>query len=156
MRYFDGQVPASIPHGSPWPQQNLVRVDSSTQLMQGFTIVPNIAQVRLFGETPELSLAIQTPRGQLLVVGCSHPGIENILASVGAKQNPVDLIVGGLHLVQTPQSELDRLVKALHDEWKVRRIAPGHCTGEAGFLTLMQGYGDRYLYAGAGTQLELP
>lgn len=156
MRYFDGHVPSSVPHGSPWPQQNIVRVDTSAQLMPGLTIVRNIAPVRLFGETPELSLAIQTPRGQLLVVGCSHPGIENILSSVEAKRNPVDLIIGGLHLVQTPQPDLDRLAKALRDEWKVRRIAPGHCTGEAGFLTLMQTYGDQYLYAGVGTQLELP
>ena len=156
MRYFNGEVPKQVPHGSPWPQDNMIRVDSSAQVLPGFTIVRNIAQVRLFGETPELSLAIQTPAGQVLVVGCSHPGIEQILGSIGAKQNPVYLLIGGLHLVQTPPAELDRLVRALSDEWKVGHIAPGHCTGEGGFISLQQGFGTRYRYAGLGTHIELP
>ncbi|MBC8156249.1 MAG: MBL fold metallo-hydrolase [Bacteroidetes bacterium] len=156
MRYFGGEVPKQVPHGSPWPQDNMIRIDSSAQVLPGITIVRNIAQVRLFGETPELSLAIQTPRGQLLVVGCSHPGIEQILGSIAAKQNPVYLLVGGLHLVQTPQPELDRLVRSLRDEWKVTNIAPGHCTGEGGFISLQQGFGTRYQYAGLGTRIDLP
>lgn len=156
MRYFNGNMPRQLPHGSPWPQGHLIRIDSSTTVMPGITIVRNIAQGRLFGETPELSLSIQTPRGQLLVVGCSHPGIEQILGSIAAKQNPVYLLLGGLHLVQTPQPELDRLVKALRDEWKVATIAPGHCTGEGGFLTLEQSFGTRYQYAGLGTRIDLP
>lgn len=156
MRYFNGDMPPQVPHGSPWPQNHMSRIDSSAMVMPGITIVRNIAQGHLFGETPELSLAIQTPRGQLLIVGCSHPGIEQILGSIAAKQNPVYLLLGGLHLVQTPQPELDRLVNALRDEWNVATIAPGHCTGEGGFLTLRQGFGTRYQYAGLGTRIDLP
>ena len=156
MRYFNGETLKQVPHGSPWPQENMIRIDSSVQVLSGFTIIRNIAQVRLFGETPELSLAIQTPAGQVLIVGCSHPGIEQILGSIGTKQNPVYLLLGGLHLVQTPPAELDRLVEALRDEWKVGNIAPGHCTGEGGFISLQQGFGTRYRYAGLGTRIELP
>ena len=29
-----------------------------------------------FRETPELSLVLDTPEGQVVVVGCSHPGID--------------------------------------------------------------------------------
>ena len=36
-------------------------------------------------------------------------------------------------------------------EW----IAPVHCTGELAFAILKQSFGDRYLYAGLGTALEL-
>ncbi|GAA4469206.1 MBL fold metallo-hydrolase [Nibrella saemangeumensis] len=156
MRYFNGKVPQQIPHGSPWPQKNMSRIDSSVQINPNITIVRNLSKERLFGETPELSLAIRTTRGQVLVVGCSHPGIEQILSSIGAKENPVRLLVGGLHLVQTPQAELERLAKALREEWNVTSIAPGHCTGEGGFITLQQVFGAQYQYAGLGVQIPLP
>jgi hypothetical protein len=45
--------------------------------------------------------------------------------------------------------------KELKDKWKVDWIAPGHCTGEPAFLALKQAFGERYLYAGLGTVLEL-
>jgi 7,8-dihydropterin-6-yl-methyl-4-(beta-D-ribofuranosyl)aminobenzene 5'-phosphate synthase len=44
---------------------------------------------------------------------------------------------------------------SLKDKWKVDQIAPGHCTGEPAFLALKQAFGERYLYAGLGTVLEL-
>jgi 7,8-dihydropterin-6-yl-methyl-4-(beta-D-ribofuranosyl)aminobenzene 5'-phosphate synthase len=38
----------------------------------------------------------------------------------------------------------------------VETIAPGHCTGEPGFLALTEAFGDKYRYAGLGDSLELP
>jgi 7,8-dihydropterin-6-yl-methyl-4-(beta-D-ribofuranosyl)aminobenzene 5'-phosphate synthase len=43
----------------------------------------------------------------------------------------------------------------LRDDWKVQWIAPVHCTGEPAFAILKESFGDRYLYAGLGTTLEL-
>lgn len=156
MRYFNGAVPQALPHGSPWKEGKLTRIDTLTEVAPGVTLVRNLSQTRLFGETPELSLSLRTDRGQVLVVGCSHPGIEPILASVSARRKPVHLLVGGLHWVQTPEPEIDRLVAALRDDWRVARVAPGHCTGEAGFAALLRAFGPRYDYAGLGTVLALP
>src|SRR4051812_13619374 len=85
MRYFGGAVPADVPHGTPWKGANFVRVDEAVEVAPGVRVVENLSPGPAFAETPELSLAIDTPEGQLLVVGCSHPGIERILASIGAK-----------------------------------------------------------------------
>ena len=157
MRYFNGQVPAQVPHGSPWRAANLTLVDSVAAVLPGFRVVRNLAPAgQPFDETPELSLAIETPRGQVLVVGCSHPGIERILASVSARQRPVQLLVGGLHLVQTPPAELERLAGALQEQWGVVNVAPGHCTGEAAFAVLQRRFAAQYRYAGVGTTLALP
>jgi 7,8-dihydropterin-6-yl-methyl-4-(beta-D-ribofuranosyl)aminobenzene 5'-phosphate synthase len=68
----------------------------------------------------------------------------------------VHLIVGGLHLVTTPDAEISRIATALRDHWKADRIAVGHCTGEPAFAALQRAFGDRYIYAGLGTQIELP
>ena len=155
MRYFGGSVPAAIPHGSAWPQAAFIRVDSMAEVAPGLRLVRNISATRQFNETPELSLVIETPKGQVVLVGCSHPGIEQIVASVAAKDPRISMIVGGLHLVTTPRADVERLALDLHDKWKIDRIAPGHCTGEHAFLVLQRVFGKRYAYAGVGTVLDL-
>jgi 7,8-dihydropterin-6-yl-methyl-4-(beta-D-ribofuranosyl)aminobenzene 5'-phosphate synthase len=156
MRYFGGRVPESIPHGSPWKAANIERIVGTAAVVPGIRLVSNISSTAAFSETPELSLALDTPTGQVLVVGCSHPGIERILASVDADKVPVRLVVGGLHLVTALDAEIARLVAALRDRWKLRGIAPGHCTGEPGFAALQAAFGTSYVHAGLGTVLNLP
>ena len=156
MRYFRGTPPRVVPHGSPWKEASIERVDSVAEIAPGVRVVRNLSPTGSFSETPELSLTIQTPDGQVVVVGCSHPGIERILHSIGAKQAPVKLLIGGLHLVTTPEQEIDRLVRALHDDWKIEGVAPGHCTGERAFALLQNRFGSRYRYAGVGTVIQLP
>ena len=156
MRYFGGTPPNFVPHGSPWKQAAIERIDSVTEIAPEIRVVRNLSSTREFSETPELSLTIQTPEGQVLVVGCSHPGIEQILSSVAAKQVPVKLLIGGLHLVTTAESDINRLANALRDEWRIDGIAPGHCTGERAFARLRQVFRNKYRYAGVGTVIQLP
>lgn len=155
MRYFDGRVPASVPQGSPWKHANTQRVAEELQVAPGIRLVSNVSRAGSFTETPELSLALDTAGGQLLVVGCSHPGIEQILESVAAKTKPVRLVIGGLHWVATPDGEIERLAHALRDEWKVAGVGPGHCTSEPGFAALRKVFGSRYVYAGLGSVIAL-
>ena len=155
MRYFDGAVPDPLPHGSPWKHATLHRVDTALEVAPGIRLVRNIASAGSFSETPELSLALDTPDGQILVVGCSHPGIERILESVQAKTRPVRLLAGGLHWVTMPDTAVEQVAANLAAEWKVHSIAPGHCTGEFGFSVLTRLFGPRYRYAGVGAVVTL-
>jgi 7,8-dihydropterin-6-yl-methyl-4-(beta-D-ribofuranosyl)aminobenzene 5'-phosphate synthase len=118
-------------------------------------VVSNVSRGESFRETPELSLVIDTPDGLVVLVGCSHPGIEQILESVEAKTTRVRMVIGGLHWLMLPATEVERLSLRLRDEWSVESIAPAHCTGELGFSTLSRIYGRRYRYAGLGATLEL-
>ncbi|MHB1169892.1 MAG: MBL fold metallo-hydrolase [Longimicrobiales bacterium] len=153
MRYFGGDVPATVSRGSAWPVQ-FHRVAAELEVSPGIRLVANRDPDGPYRQTPELSLTLDTPAGQIIVVGCSHPGIERILASVDARNRPVAGIVGGLHLVTTPDSEIDRLVQALRTEWNVQSIAPGHCSGEYAFAAMQQAYGARYHYAGVGSTVQ--
>jgi 7,8-dihydropterin-6-yl-methyl-4-(beta-D-ribofuranosyl)aminobenzene 5'-phosphate synthase len=47
-------------------------------------------------------------------------------------------------------------VTALHDKWKVDRVALGHCTGEPAFAAFQRAFGAHYNYAGLGSIIELP
>ena len=155
MRYFNGAVPNVIPHGSAWTDATFVRVSETLEIAPGFRLVRNISSTQDFSETPELSLVLDTPKGQIVVVGCSHPGIEQILTSVAKRDQDIYMVVGGLHLVTAPRSEIERLAVSLHEKWKIDRIAPGHCTGELMFALLRRIFRGNYQYAGVGTVIEL-
>ena len=76
------------------------------------------------------SLALNTPRGLVVVTGCGHAGIVNILTYTTASYHdePVYGVVGGLHLF--PAS--DEQVNWTGDEFKQFKVANllgAHCTG---------------------------
>jgi len=156
MRYFSGVPPEVIRHGTPWTGANFVYVDSLTEVAPDIYLIATISETPGTLELRELSLAIKTSKGLILTTGCSHPGIEKILEASMPIDHHVHLIFGGLHLVTTPDSEVLRISNALHDNWKVDLIAPGHCTGEPAFAALQKAFGEAYLYAGLGSVLKLP
>ena len=153
QRYYDGSPPEVMRFGSAWPGTNFELIDKNTE------IAPDIHLITLVSDSPgtlelrELSLAINTPEGMVIVVGCSHPGIDKIIAAAAAINPRIHMIAGGFHLVVTSDPDIAKIVTALHDTFKVEYVAPGHCTGEPAFAALKRAFGDRYLYAGLGTTL---
>jgi len=156
MRYYDGKYPDKIPTGYPWSGGNFVLVDKLTEISPDIFIVFTISKTPGTLELRELSLVLRGPDGLSIIVGCSHPGIEEILQAASAIDPHFHFLCGGLHLVSSPETEIDRLVDNLKNKWKLEKVAPGHCTGEPAFLRLQKAFGDDYLYAGAGTRLEIP
>ncbi|WP_422929731.1 MBL fold metallo-hydrolase [Singulisphaera sp. PoT] len=156
LRYFDGSPPNSVPHGTAWQNSNLIRVTESREILPGVRAIATVSRTTGTLEMPELSLSLKVKDGQILVVGCSHTGIEPILEAAGAAKVPVRLLIGGLHLVTAPEADIVRVARSLRDTWKVAEVAPGHCTGEPGFAALMEAFGDRFVYAGLGTRIPLP
>jgi 7,8-dihydropterin-6-yl-methyl-4-(beta-D-ribofuranosyl)aminobenzene 5'-phosphate synthase len=107
-------------------------------------------------EVREISLAIDTPDGIVLIVGCSHPTIEKIVeAAKGVINKPIHLVLGGMHLLPAKDDQIAGISASLRDTWGVRYIAPAHCTGEPAFAILKEMFGDRYVYAGLGTTVLL-
>jgi 7,8-dihydropterin-6-yl-methyl-4-(beta-D-ribofuranosyl)aminobenzene 5'-phosphate synthase len=155
MRYYGGTPPEIMKLGTVFPGANIQLIDKTTQLAPDITLIALVSDTPGTKELKELSLAINTVDGIVLVVGCSHPGIEAIVAEA-AKINPhIHFIAGGFHLLTAPDPVIEEVARALHDTYKVDFIAPGHCTGEPTFTVLQKAFGDRYLYAGLGTTLSV-
>ena len=156
MRYFDGEPAETLHFGTPWPQANFKLISQSTEILPGFHLILLKGPWGVDLDVMELSLAIDTPEGTVLVVGCSHPTIEKIVAATKMEMDePIHMILGGLHLLPAKDDEAQRIATALHDKWGVRWLAPDHCTGEPAFEILKKTFGDRYLYAGLGETLSL-
>jgi 7,8-dihydropterin-6-yl-methyl-4-(beta-D-ribofuranosyl)aminobenzene 5'-phosphate synthase len=156
MRYFGGNPPETLAAGSPWPHGHFIAVAKTTEVAPGIFLLPTISQAPGTLELRELSLAIKSPKGLIVIDGCSHAGVEKILDAAREVDPRVHLLFGGLHLVRTPDREIERIVAELRDRRKLERIAPGHCTGEPAFDALKKGFGERYIYAGLGSIVELP
>lgn len=151
QRYFDGNPPPIMKFGSAWPQANFNLIEKTTEIVPGIHLIALVSDRSPTLELRELSLAIETPDGMVLIVGCSHPGIDRIVAAAAAINPHIRLIAGGLHLVTATDEEIGRIATVLHDTFRVEYIAPGHCTGEPTFAVLKKAFGNHYLYAGLGT-----
>ena len=156
MRYFDGKPPETLRFGSAWPQGNFTWLTKTTEVAPGFHLILLKGPWGVDLDVMELSLAIDTPDGIVLVVGCSHPTLEKIVEAAKAAINkPIHLVFGGTHLLPAKPDEINRIATSLRNNWNVAWIAPVHCTGEPAFALLKKSFGDRYLYAGLGSTLTL-
>ena len=155
MRYFGGRPPDILEAGTPWPGANFIPVSQRMEVSPGIFIFSGVSTSPGTLELKELSLAIKTPQGLILIVGCSHPGVEHILEEATTIDPHINILFGGLHQIQKPDSEVARIAAVLHDQYKLDRVAPGHCTGEPEFAALKRAFGDHYVYAGVGTVVEL-
>ena len=155
MRYYDGKPPEVMRFGTAWQGANFETIEQTTEVAPGVTLIALVSEAPGTRELRELSLAVNTPDGIVLVVGCSHPGIEKIVEAAAAINPKIHLIAGGLHLVVAQDDAIAKAVAALKDVFKVENVAPGHCTGEPTFAALKQAFGDRYIYAGVGASLRL-
>jgi 7,8-dihydropterin-6-yl-methyl-4-(beta-D-ribofuranosyl)aminobenzene 5'-phosphate synthase len=153
QRYFGGTPPEVMRFGSAWPEAHFTLIERDTEIAPGIHLIALVSDKPGTLELRELSLAIETPAGMVLVVGCAHPGIDRIVAAAARIDTRILLVAGGLHLVVAPDPEIERIVRALHDSYQVGFIAPGHCTGEATFTALLRAFGDRNIYAGLGTRI---
>jgi 7,8-dihydropterin-6-yl-methyl-4-(beta-D-ribofuranosyl)aminobenzene 5'-phosphate synthase len=151
QRYYDGAPPEMMRFGAAWPGANFQLIDKNTEIALGIHLIALVSDKPGTLELRELSLAINTPEGLVIVVGCSHPGIDKIVEAA-AKINPrIHFVAGGFHLVVSKDEEIEKIITALRDTFKVAYVAPGHCTGEPTFTALKKAFGDHYLYAGLGT-----
>jgi 7,8-dihydropterin-6-yl-methyl-4-(beta-D-ribofuranosyl)aminobenzene 5'-phosphate synthase len=155
MRYYEGNPPEVIRHGSAWPDAHFVWIKELTEVCPNVVLIPVVSDNPGTRELREITVALRTPDGLVLVAGCSHPGIEKILLASRGIDSRVAYVFGGLHLVLSPKEEVLRIARALREEWGVQKVAPGHCTGEPGFAAFQQVFGSDYVFAGLGESVVL-
>lgn len=81
------------------------------------------------GKVAEQSLVIRTDKGLVIVVGCAHPGIAEIVRKARQVFNlPVYGVIGGFHLMHSAISDV-RACAAELKQAGVVLVAPTHCTG---------------------------
>ena len=97
-----------------------------------------------------VTLVINSKKGLIIMTGCSHPGIENIVKKFKEMfpLKKIYLAVGGFH--RPPETA----VKGLRT-LGVEKVAPSHCTGDQVIELFRKEYGDDFLEYGVGAIIHI-
>jgi 7,8-dihydropterin-6-yl-methyl-4-(beta-D-ribofuranosyl)aminobenzene 5'-phosphate synthase len=146
-----------------FPDDFKSQVEEATELVE---VTPRQAVgERMFttGELPtpghpelmEQALVIETGNGLIVITGCAHPGIVNIVRRAGELfEGDMYLVMGGFHLGGETDTAITAILSELR-ELGVQRVSPSHCTGEYAIARFAEEYGDDFIGTGAGSILSL-
>lgn len=107
----------------------------------------------LDGGVREQSLLVKTSKGLVVITGCAHPGVVNIVKR--AKEvtgDKVYLMIGGFHLAGAPQSRINYIAESLL-KLGVEKVASCHCSGEEARKLLKSYFSENYIDSGVGKQI---
>lgn len=78
----------------------------------------------------ELNLVIDDEDGLILITGCAHRGIANIVKGVLDNFNKkIKVLLGGFHLYNSPIKKIEKIIN-FFNEVQIEKIIPCHCTGD--------------------------
>ncbi len=101
------------------------------------------------------ALILDTDKGLVVLLGCSHRGVVNTLNHVtqitGCKR--IHAILGGLHLGKASDEKLEKIMDHLH-AFGLEKIGVGHCTGPKAFVALANEFKDRVFLNTVGNAME--
>jgi len=135
------------------------RVSNITEVIEvspGLMIAQNIFTTgELGGSIPEQALVIDTDQGLMIITGCAHPGIVEMIEQSRLMFNDrVRLVMGGFHLGGKSESEIEEILKDFR-RLGVEQVAPCHCTGEEAIAAFATEYGEDFIQVGVGKQIFL-
>ncbi|MDR3567382.1 MAG: MBL fold metallo-hydrolase [Syntrophobacteraceae bacterium] len=104
----------------------------------------------------DFSLVITTSRGLVVVLGCAHAGVVNILSHAVQKtgEKRVYAVLGGTHLGLSPAAQISPSIEALR-EFDIQVLAVSHCTGLGPMARLAFEFGERFAFGSVGFVLEI-
>lgn len=103
----------------------------------------------------EIVLGLLTTKGLVLIVGCSHVGLVNIMENVKRRTGlPIYSVLGGTHLVEADTERLQKTIAAMRD-FHLQEIAVSHCTGEQGMRLVQEEFGSGFIRNNTGNIYRL-
>lgn len=103
----------------------------------------------------EQALIIKTSQGLVVLTGCAHPGVVNMVRK--AKEfvgDEVYLVMGGFHLGGTPDSEIEEIIRDL-EQLGVDKVGPCHCSGDRARQLFQTRFGENYIDNGVGKIIDI-
>jgi 7,8-dihydropterin-6-yl-methyl-4-(beta-D-ribofuranosyl)aminobenzene 5'-phosphate synthase len=147
--YFVDSFPSSFDENVSNRGAIPVRVNESIEICKNVFSTGEIQ-----GPINEQSLIIDTEKGLVIITGCSHPGIINILKRSKEMLNKnIYLVFGGFHLLNHSEDQVREIIQ----EFKalgVEKCGATHCTGERAIALFKEAYGENYVSMGVGKVIQ--
>jgi 7,8-dihydropterin-6-yl-methyl-4-(beta-D-ribofuranosyl)aminobenzene 5'-phosphate synthase len=149
--YYPQSFPAQLIEEMQNSGAKLVRVSAFKELQ---TNIYSLGE--LYGIIPEQSLAVRTSKGIVIITGCAHPGIINILEK--AKElfpdEKIYLVIGGFHLIRKPENELNDIINKIF-KMGILNAAPSHCSGSSARKMFGEIFKSYYIETGTGKNIRV-
>ncbi len=102
------------------------------------------------------TLIVNTDEGLIIILGCSHSGMINIINYVIDKtgKNHIHTIIGGTHLGPASEETKEKTIQALK-KFDIEKIGVSHCTGLETSMRLFQEFGNRFFFCNVGTEIKI-
>ena len=102
----------------------------------------------------EQALIVDTAKGLIVITGCAHPGVVNVVRKAKHRLNrDIYLVMGGSHLKGMSSTQTQEIITMLK-KMGVKKVAPSHCTGELALALFREVWGDDFLEGGIGAIIE--
>ncbi len=103
----------------------------------------------------EQSLIIHTPKGLIIVTGCAHPGVVNIVkVAKDMFKKELYLVTGGFHLLAYSENRVKKIIKQLK-RLGVKKVAPSHCTGGRPIELFREAWRKNFIELGCGARIKI-
>jgi 7,8-dihydropterin-6-yl-methyl-4-(beta-D-ribofuranosyl)aminobenzene 5'-phosphate synthase len=107
------------------------------------------------GPIPEQALVLNTKQGLVVMTGCSHPGIVEMLEHIKSEFNKnIYMVFGGFHLLQKTEKEMNQIIERMK-ALGVVKCGATHCTGERQIKMIREAFGENFIELGAGNVIIL-
>jgi 7,8-dihydropterin-6-yl-methyl-4-(beta-D-ribofuranosyl)aminobenzene 5'-phosphate synthase len=107
------------------------------------------------GWIKEQSLILETDKGLIVITGCAHPRIVNIIAlAKELLKKDIHLVFGGFHLAGFYKNEIEEII----DQFRVsgvKKVGPGHCSGDEARRLFAEEYKKDFIEIGAGKEIKV-
>lgn len=113
-----------------WLVTDFSRIHPMEQLNPRFHVQRD-GQDKVDDFSDEVMLVIESSLGLVLLVGCSHPGIVNMVDTVKSRfKAPIRALLGGIHLVDASEERTEWVLDALARR-DIGTLGVSHCTGQS-------------------------
>ncbi len=104
----------------------------------------------------DLSLVIDSDRGLIIILGCAHAGMVNILNYIMEKfdRDRIYAVIGGTHLGFSEEEQFSETLKVI-DRYGIEKLGLSHCTGLEKSALLYAKMPDRFFFACVGKTLKV-
>lgn len=142
-----------------FPARFKADVRSLTALEEATGQAEILASVYTTGEVGsgivEQALVVETPQGLVVITGCAHPGVvEMVRRAKQIGEANVYLVLGGFHLGGASRRRIERIIADLR-ALGVQRVAPCHCTGDQAIRAFADAFGADFIQNGVGRVITL-
>lgn len=129
-----------------FPEANIMNVKEPTEIDTGCWSTGQLNQSASGDGIDEQSLILVQNDATVVLTGCSHPGIVNIVKETRKifPSKSIELVAGGFHLLQKKEHEIKQIAEELF-ALDVNRIAPSHCTGDKAIEYFRKTWGNRFI-----------